>query len=219
MIHLAGVLGTAELFQTPELAIKANVEGTCRILQACTDLNLHYVGITMPAVWYNVYQATKKAARELAIAWHMHMNVPICHVRAFNVFGPGQKTRPVQKIIPTFADRAWRGEPIPIWGDGNQRIDLIYVDDVARVLVDALAYGDNEVFDAGTGKPMTVNEVARRILGVTGSPSTLEYLPMRKGEHKIDIFATGEGWEKLGWSPTFDEHDFASTVEWYRTSR
>jgi UDP-glucose 4-epimerase len=216
VIHLAGCLGTAELFATPSKAIDVNVKGTCRVLQACADLGMGYVGITMPEVWYNVYQVTKKAARGLATAWHRHYGVPVNHVRAFNVFGPGQKVYPVQKIVPTFASRAWRNEPIPIWGDGEQSVDLVHVDDVARMLVEAMCYGKDEVFDAGTGKALTVNQVAEWVLAITGSTACVETLPMRIGEGKADIVATGEGWEQLGWKPEFREKEFVKTVKWYR---
>lgn len=219
VIHLAGCLGTQELFSTPEEAIDVNVKGTCRVLQACAELGMQYVGITMPEVWDNVYQVTKKAARGLATAWHRHCGVPVSHVRAFNVFGPGQKVRPIQKIIPTFADRAWREEPIPIWGDGKQTVDLVYVDDVARLLVEALDYGDDEVFDAGTGMEMTVNQVAERVIAITGSTAGLKYLPMRKGEHKTKTVAEGQGWDKLGWKPEFSEEDLVETVKWYKKPR
>jgi len=151
VIHLAGILGTSELFDRTDEAIDVNVKGTARVLKACEELGMRYVGITMPAVWDNVYQATRRAAFQLASAWHRHYGVPVCHVRAFNVFGPHQKTTGVQKIVPTFSRYAWQQLPIPIWGDGSQTVDLIHVDDLGRMMADALAYGNGEVFDGGNG--------------------------------------------------------------------
>lgn len=217
VIHLAGVLGTSELFDNAERAIDVNVKGTLRVLQACQELGMRYVGITMPKVWDNVYQATKQCSRALASAWHRHMGVPVSHVRAFNAFGPGQKLGMPYKIIPTFCARAYLDQPIPIWGDGTQHVDLVYVGDVAKMLVDALQFGDDEVFDAGTGQAMTVNEVAYRVLSLTGSKAGVEYLPMRKGEHGEGVVASGKGWEKLGWKPYFTVDDLTLTVESYRS--
>jgi UDP-glucose 4-epimerase len=218
VIHLAGVLGTSELFDSAEAAIDVNVKGTLRVLQACQEIGMRYVGITMPKVWDNVYQATKQCSRNLASAWHRHFGVPVSHVRAFNVFGPGQKVGLPYKIIPTFSARAFLQNPIPIWGDGTQHVDLVYVEDVARLLVDALGFGNDEVFDAGTGQAMTVNEVAYRVLSLTRSEAGVEYLPMRRGEHGEGVVATGEGWDKIGtWRPRFREEDFTFTVESYRS--
>lgn len=217
VIHLAGVLGTAELFDNAEMAIDVNVKGTLRVLQAAQEFGMSYVGITMPPVWANVYQATKAASRALASAWHRHYHVPVSHVRAYNVFGPGQKVGLPQKIVPTFAARAWANEPIPIWGDGSQTVDLVYVAHVARMLVDALNFGDDDVFDAGTGESFTVNDVASLVLQITGSVAGVEYLPMRMGEHGRGVVAEGLGWRKLRWYPVFSMEEFTFTVESYRS--
>ncbi|WP_374774501.1 NAD(P)-dependent oxidoreductase [Streptomyces sp. NBC_01310] len=216
VIHLAGVLGTDELFDMVETAIDVNVKGTYRVLEACRKNEARFVGITMPQVWKNVYQTTKQCAQNLSYAWHENFQVPVSHVRAFNAFGPGQKHYGVQKILPTFALKAWRGEAIPVWGDGTQTVDLVYSADLGRMLADALQFGDCEVFDGGTGVAFTVNEVAEMVLEVTGSKAGIEYLPMRKGETKTDLVAKGDGWEKLGWRPEFRSSDLEETVLHYR---
>lgn len=219
VIHLAGRLGTAELFDQVDDAIDVNVKGTARVLQACAKYSLRYVGITMPSVWNNVYQATKRAAFELASAWNQHYGVPVSHVRAFNVYGRGQKVHGVRKLVPTFATRAWQGESLPIWGDGTQTVDLVHVDDVARMLVDALRFGDSEVLDAGTGVPVTVAEVAGRMIDITKSRGGVEHFAMREGEHATSIVADGEGWHLLDWRPQPCPQRFRETVEWYREPR
>lgn len=216
VIHLAGVLGTSELFDDPLGAVEVNVCGTLKVLQACHETGTRFVGITMPEVWPNVYRATKRCARDLASAWHHNFQVPVSHVRAFNAFGPHQKHYGVQKIVPTFALRAWRNLPIPIWGDGSQTVDLIFVDDLATMLIDAIQFGNDEVFDGGTGHAMTVNEVAQAVIAVTGSTAGVEYLPMRKGEIPTTIVAQGEGWQLLERHPMYRDSDIANTVTWYR---
>lgn len=217
VIHLAGILGTEELFGSTEAAVDVNVKGTYRVLEACRDNGARFVGITMPQVWNNVYQATKRCGQDLAYAWNVNFEVPVSHVRAFNAFGPGQKHYGVQKIVPTFAVRAWSGRPIPIWGDGTQTIDLVHSADLGRMLVDALGFGDRQVFDGGTGRAFTVNQVAEWVLEVTGSRAGVEYLPMRKGETaSSDLVAEGEGWDALGWHPEFREEELERTIVHYR---
>jgi UDP-glucose 4-epimerase len=218
VIHLAGVLGTHELFDTPELAVDVNVKGTLNVLDWCKDTGARYVGITMPQVFPSIYTATKVAATRLASAYHHTHGVPVSHVRAFNAFGPGQKWGPghPQKIVPTFAIAALRGEPMPVWGDGSQGVDLIYTPDLARMLVEALEFGDDDVFDGGSGTMWTVNQVAHLVAEAAGTTAQIDYLPMRRGETPTHIVAKGEGWDKLKWSPKFWTADLVETVRWYK---
>lgn len=219
VIHLAGVLGTAELFDTPELAIDVNINGTLQVLKAARSEGLRFVGITMPPVFPSVYTATKVCADRLATAYHHAFGIPVSHVRAFNAYGPGQAHGPghPQKIVPTFATLAWQGKPIPIWGDGEQTVDLVHTDDLARLLVDALDHGDDVTFDGGTGIAHTVNEIAELVLTITQSKAGIEYLPMRAGEKPTQVVATGEGWDRLGWKPGHDFVKFVRAVESYRS--
>lgn len=219
VVHLAGMLGTAELFDEPARAINVNMIGTLNVLQACEKHGLGYTGITMPdSNWANVYQATKLGAMKLASAWHVNMGVPVSHVRAFNAFGPRQKHGEghPQKILPTFATEAYAKRPLPVWGNGLQCVDLVHSDDVAEMLLRALRFGDDEVFDAGTGCAMTVRRVAEMVNTIAGNDRGIEYLPMRRGETPDTvIIARGEGWDKLGWKPEFDPEKFREAVESY----
>lgn len=221
VIHLAGMLGTAELFDDPETAIQVNVVGSLRVLEWCRKNDAGYVGITMPdSSWANVYQATKLCSNRLATAWHRNFDIPVSHVRAFNVYGPGQKHGPghPRKIIPTFAHSAWRGVPIPIWGDGTQTVDLIHVDDVARMLVEATSFGDDQTFDAGTGEDISVENVAHMVnLWCDQHPHNVAKSPMRPGEApNTQIKATGEGWDLLGWRPRSSLALLKDVVDLYR---
>jgi UDP-glucose 4-epimerase len=218
VIHLAGVLGTHELFDTPHLAVDVNIHGTLNVLQACLAHGARYVGITMPQVFPSIYTATKIAATKLATAYHHTYGLPVSHVRAFNAYGPGQKHGEAhpQKIIPTFATFAWERRPIPVWGAGSQTVDLIHVDDLGHLLADALRFGDDEVFDGGTGIPLTVTQVAEMVNGYAGSDAGIEHLPMRRGETPTLLHAFGEGWELLDWKPEWDPDQLRETVDWYR---
>ncbi len=218
VIHLAGVLGTSELFDDPETAVDINVTGSLRVIKWCHENGAGYVGISMHDRFPSIYSATKVAARKLASAYHAAYGLPVSHVRAFNAYGPGQAYGPghPQKIVPTFARLAWEGRPLPVWGDGEQTVDLVHADDVGRMLIDATQHGDDAVFDAGTGETVTVNEVARRVLDVTGSTAGIEYLSMRIGETPTVVRAEGEGWDRLDWKPELDWDRVADTVRWYK---
>lgn len=224
VIHLAGVLGTAELFDDPHRAVEVNVGGALNVLQACEMAGAGYTAVTMPPVFPSVYTATKVCADRLATAWHHAHGLRVSHVVAYNAYGPGQKHGPghPQKIIPTFATLAWQGRPLPVWGDGEQTVDLVHVDDIGRMLVDATAYGDDQTFHAGTGVALTVNQVADFVIEVVrdagGEPtSRIEYLPMRKGEIPTHIVADDpHGWNRLGYQPQLDWDDLRAVIESYR---
>lgn len=218
VIHLAGILGTSELFDQPEHAVDVNIKGSLRILNWCRENRASFVGITMLPVFPSVYTATKVCAQNLSSAWHQAYGVEVSHVRAFNAYGPGQAHGPghPQKIVPTFARAAWEGKPIPIWGDGSQTVDLIHANDIAKILVHATEYGDDDLFEAGTGVAVTVNEFADFVLHHTNSKAGVEYLPMRKGEQTTEVVATGIGWEKLGWTPELDWSLLGETIDWYK---
>lgn len=218
VIHLAGLLGTHELFNTVQDAIDINITGSYRVMDWCLNNDASYVGIAMPDAFPSIYTATKIATQRLATALHHSRGLKVSHVRAFNAYGPGQKHGPghPQKIIPTFATAAWRQDPIPIWGDGTQTVDLIHVDDIARILVKATKLTNNEVVDAGTGTALTVNQVADYVLRVTKSTGGVEHLPMRDGEQPTTIVAKGEGWDLINFQPTFMWPDLGATVRWYR---
>lgn len=191
VIHLAGVLGTSELFDNPHVAVQVNVVGTLNVLRSCERFGLRYVGITMPEAFPSLYTATKMGARALEECYRISAGVPVSRVRAYNAYGAGQAYGPghPQKIIPTFAVYAWNNEPIPIWGNGLQTVDLVHVSDVAALLVRALAHGGGQTFDAGSGNAMSVNDVARFVIDVTGSEGGVRHRPMRRGEVATQLVA------------------------------
>lgn len=217
VIHLAGVLGTHELFDDAERTVEVNVIGTLRVLEYCRSSGAGYVGITMPPVFPSVYTATKICADRLATAWHREFDVPVSKVCAYNAYGPGQAfgAGHPQKIIPTFSVYSWQRKPIPIWGDGLQTVDLIDVVQIARILVTATSFGNDEYFDAGSGHAMSVLAVANYVNEITGSTAGVEHLPMRRGESPTHIVAAGSGWDKLPWIPYLSLDVLRDTINSY----
>ncbi len=228
VIHLAGVLGTHELFESVEDAIDINVRGAARIMRWCLENKAVYVGILMPDVFPSIYTATKIASKRISDALRHSEGLHTAHVRAFNAYGPGQKYGPghPQKILPTFARNGWNGTKLPVFGSGNQTVDMVHAADVGRMLVDAASLGrlgpflaPDIVLDAGTGVAITVNRLAEAVIRWTGGVSEVEYLTMRKGETETHIVAAGDGWEWLDWRPRHDMTLIQEAVEWYRLPR
>lgn len=185
IFHLAGLLGTSELMDCVRLSEEVNVFGTINVLEACKmfDVPLVYVGKQNPENWVNPYTITKRATQSYCAMYSNVWGLKIAIIKPLHVYGPRQKCKPVQKYVPTFIDRALKNEPIPIWGDGKQTVDPVYVTDVAEALIRAWERKCwNHVIEVGHGKPVTVLEVAGLIRKMLKSHSLLDFLPMRPGE-------------------------------------
>jgi UDP-glucose 4-epimerase len=226
VIHLAGVLGTHELFMNPDEAVSVNVAGSLNVVLACLEHDLALTEITMPRVNPSLYAATKACAMDIALAYVDAGMLRASFVRAFNAYGPGQAyggDHP-QKIVPTFASKAWAGEPLPVWGDGRLLTDLVHVDDVARCLVAGMGAPVGAVIDAGTGFGLPVLEVARMVMDIVeehgGPAGTVRLLPPRAGERRESTsadLASADGWRYLdGWRPQFERDRFTEAVLSYR---
>jgi UDP-glucose 4-epimerase len=218
VINLAGALGTAELIGVEKDAILVNILGAMNVYRAAAKCGLPVVQIgTGHRGQLNPYAVTKAAAEDLGLC-RASLGEPVTVVRAFHVYGPGQKLcaphgkSPVRKIIPSFVARALTGMPVEVNGSGEQIIDLVHVGDVARVLVDAVDGPRGVVLDAGTGKPTTVLDAARAVIEATGSTSEIVHLPMRQGEPDNAVVVATDPLCHNEWP-----YRLNPTIDWYRT--
>lgn len=181
--HFAGRLGTSELETDLHRAIEDNITGAVNVFEAAMRADVGRVFYpSKPNVWLNAYTITKIAAEQFAEMFSRR-GLQISTLRYFNAYGPGQKVGPVRKIIPTFALQALRGEPLTVYGDGKQTVDMIYSTDLARVTIDIMRHPHHpEPLDLGRGVALTVNQVAADVIAHLDSRSPVHHLPMRDGE-------------------------------------
>lgn len=237
VIHLAGVLGTQETIANPRPAADTNILGVLNVLEACAQYQVPLVNIAV-GNWFegNTYSITKSCAERLCGMYASYRGLRVVSVRALNAYGPRQAapqpygTSRVRKIIPSFACRALCGETIEVYGDGQQVMDMIHVADVASVLVAALEHLDGgtaepgTVFEAGTGRPTTVAQIAAAVASEVseqaGRMPVIDHLPMRPGETPgVTVLADPSGLAKLGIDPagfTALEDGLRGTVGYYR---
>lgn len=199
VIHLAGVLGTQETIQNPRPAAETNILGGLNVLEACAQYDVPLVNIAVGNYWMNnTYSITKNTVERFVDMFSRYRKSRMASVRALNAYGPRQVAAApygpskVRKIMPAFVCRALAGAPVEIYGDGEQIMDMIYVADVARVLVTTLEKVAEEgaildVIEAGTGRPTTVNDIAEIVIRSVATylgdvPVPLVHLPMRPGE-------------------------------------
>ncbi len=227
VINLAAILGTAETVHYPKPSVDVNIHGALNVFAAVNEHRKRAVQIaTGSSSWNNTYAITKHTAERFAFMYNEEMKTEIAVVEAVNVYGPYQKIRPVRKAVPSFIDRAINGDQIEIFGDGEQKLDLIYIEDCAEILCRALLM-NHGVYDskieAGTGKLTTANELAETILRLTNSTSRIVYLPRRPGE---PLRSHTEGDPKTLWPLGWREGDFTpleegmrETISYYRMHR
>lgn len=226
-INLAGVLGTSETVDNPFPSAETNILGGLNFLEACRQHKKRGVQIAVGNHFMNnTYAITKTAIERLALMYNKEHGTQIAVVRGLNVYGERQKHKPVRKITPNFICQALRGEPIKIYGDGESIMDMIYVKDLAKILVDALLLNHgvyDSVFSAGTGRRTTVNEIARIINVITQNTSGVKHIPMRQGEddHSV-VLGDPETLNPLRTQAGLDypliplEEGMTKTVAWYK---
>jgi len=164
------------------------------------------------------YAATKAAGDHLARAYHVTYGLPTILLRPSNTFGPGQFP---EKLIPLFLTNALEGKTIPLFGDGLNVRDWLYVEDHCLAVEAAVLKGRHgSVYNVGGGVELTNIEVARRILvALDASRELIQFLPDRPGHDRR--YAMDSGLIRaLGWEP---ETPFAEglkrTVRWYASNR
>lgn len=197
-IHLAGVLGTQETIFNPRPAALTNVIGGLNLLEAAAQYKVPGVNIAVGNFWMNnTYSITKNTVERFVKMFQEERGLSCTTVRALNAYGPRQTvaapygTSKVRKIMPAFICRALSGTPIEIYGDGKQIMDMIYVADVADVLVSAMEWTAEhgsapEVLEVGSGVITSVLDIAHTVISSVGDGSVI-HIPMRPGEPENSV--------------------------------
>ncbi len=185
---VAGVLGTSELNVQPSTACNVNIGGLANFMDLAVEKKLpRTFYVTKPNVWENMYTITKECSERIIQYYMNEYGLEGVIHKWFNAYGPGQHTHPVRKAVPYFILMALNNKPMRIHGDGEQTVDLVYVDDVAKIAVESMYKPKNEltnseVIEVGTGVGLTVNYLANTIKEMCNSKSDIIHEPMRSGE-------------------------------------
>jgi UDP-glucose 4-epimerase len=228
VIHLAGVLGTQETIHNPRPAAHTNIIGGLNVLEACAQYDVPLVNIAVGNWWMNnTYSISKNTVERFCEMFRVERGARVSVMRALNAYGPGQSvaapfgTSKVRKIMPAFICRALTNQPIEVYGDGSQIMDMVYVADVARDLVDALEEtflfgGAAEVLESGTGRDTTVLDIATAVFAALDIPGDIRHLPMRPGEPEHSVVKADD---PFGDTYTSLEEGVAETVDWFHETR
>lgn len=165
------------------------------------------------------YAASKAAAEHLVRAAHHTFRLDTVITRCGNNYGPRQFP---EKFLPLMLSNAFHDEPIPIYGDGQNVRDWIYVDDHCRAILLALAKGESgATYNIGARNERRNLEVARSILDVLGKPhSLLQFVKDRPGHDRRYAIDPAKTETELGWSPLETWHSgLQKTIRWYQENQ
>ncbi|HLY01365.1 MAG TPA: dTDP-glucose 4,6-dehydratase [Candidatus Cybelea sp.] len=164
------------------------------------------------------YAASKAAADLLALAYHATYGVPVVITRGSNTYGPNQYP---EKIVPLFITNLLDDRPVPVYGDGLQIRNWLYVEDHARAVLHVLEHGaPGTVYNAGGGSSLTNLELTRMLVGACGRSMErhVEHVTDRLG-HDRRYALDSSRLHSLGWKPRVRFQDgLTGTIAWYRAN-
>ena len=208
------VVGTSVLLEA------ARTAGVRRFVQVSTDEVYGDVPAgrskeSDPLAPRSPYSASKAGADLLALSYFATYGLPVLATRGSNTFGPNQYP---EKFISLFVTNALEDQPLPLYGDGLQQRDWLYVQDHCEAIALVLEKGEpGQAYNVGTGEERPNRDVAEAILGLLGKPrSLLRHVTDRPGHDRRYALDCGKI-AKLGWTPRFPFAEaLKSTVAWYR---
>ena len=235
VINLAARAGIRQSIQNPWAYYETNVMGTLNLLDACKDAGVSrfllastssvYGENTMPFSedalidsFLSPYAASKKSAEDLCRVYEHLFDLGVTVFRFFTVYGPsGRPDMSVFRFIKWIAE----GQPLRLNGDGTQRRDFTYVDDIARGVVAAVdRTSEYKTINLGSDRPIALNTVIGEIEQILDKTATIDHRPI----HPTDVPATwaniSRARELLDWEPQVSiEEGIATTVDWYMKNR
>lgn len=243
--HIAGQVSIIKAFSDPVADLRTNTEGTVQILKLCVkhkvprllyassmtlygDCKVVPTPETEPCAPDSYYGITKFAAERYVHSTaerpDLGFDFSVTSLRMFSVFGPGQSyNNPYQGVLGIFSGNILRGEPITIFGDGEQTRDFIFVEDIvdgwARALVSPKAKG--QIINLGGGRSTSINQLADAVVGAFGFAKggyEIRHAPGRPGEQRAVQADIRKAKELIGWEPrTSFEEGLKKTVAWARS--
>jgi nucleoside-diphosphate-sugar epimerase len=203
VFHMAAVGSVERSMRDPVTTFDVNARGTAHILAAAQETCVSAVIAASSSSVYGAasralriegtegdplspYALSKKVSEDLAATFRRCFGLRVLSLRFFNVFGPRQRSDgPYAAVIPRFIAAALHGEPLEIYGSGDYSRDFTYVADVVAATLLAAREAPTvaaHMLNVGTGREVTINELAAKVLAITGSSSSIVYGPPRLGD-------------------------------------
>ena len=236
VLHFASPASPLDYLELPIQTLKVGALGThnalglswakgARFLLASTsevygDPLVHpqredYWGNVNPIGPRGVYDEAKRFAEAMTMAYHRVHRVDTRIARVFNTFGPKMRLND-GRAIPAFMTQALRGAPLTVFGDGSQTRSFQYITDLIDGVWRLMQAAVNEPVNLGNPQEMTLLELAKRILRLTGARSEIVFRPLPVDDPKVRQPDITRARALLGWEPRVDtDEGLKLTLEWF----
>ena len=175
-----------------------------------------YWGNVNPIGPRGVYDEAKRFAEAMTMAYHRYHGLDTRIVRIFNTYGPRMRLHD-GRVVPNFIMQALKGEPLTVYGQGQQTRSFQYVDDLVDGLNKLLTTDHHLPVNIGNPHEMTVLEFAERIIKLTKSKSKIVYKPLPEDDPQVRQPDIAKARKILGWEPKVElEEGLAKTIEYFR---
>lgn len=236
VVHFAAESHVDRSIFSPAPVFETNLRGTFTLLEAARARRVpRFVHISTDEVYGSLeppveatedfrlnpsspYSASKAGSDLLVRSYFTTYRLPVVITRASNNYGPYQFP---EKLIPLMISNALAGKSLPVYGDGMQVRDWLYVEDHCRAILSVLRKGrEGEIYNIGGNRSLPNLEVIRKILAATGTPESLiQTVEDRPGHDRRYALSSTKVMRETGWSPAVGFEDgLARTVEWYRSN-
>jgi dTDP-glucose 4,6-dehydratase len=240
VLHFASPASPADYLRMPVETLKVGSLGTLHTLGLAREKGARYVLASTSEVygdplehpqaesyWGNVnpvgprgvYDEAKRFSEALTTAYRLSRSTDTGIVRIFNTYGP--RLRPGDgRAIPTFMAQALAGEPLTVAGDGSQTRSVCYVDDTVAGILELALSGEPEPVNIGNPTEISMLDLAKRIVALTGSSSTITFVPLPEDDPKVRRPDTTRARELLAWEPRVGlDEGLRRTLRWFAEVR
>ncbi|MEP6715543.1 MAG: NAD-dependent epimerase/dehydratase family protein [Terriglobia bacterium] len=235
IFHLAASVGNKRSIDMPLDDAQTNVLGTLNVLETARRLNIGKVVFSSSAGIFgelktlpiredhpcepdSPYGASKLGAEKAGLTYAKLYGMGFVALRYFNVYGPNQRLDPYGNVIPIFAFRMFRNEPLTIFGDGEQTRDFINVRDVVQANVKAAQTpGLWGAFNIGSATRIAINALVERLSAISGRSPVVLHGPPRAGDVRDSLADISAARKAFGFEPAVSlEEGLPEYLEWVR---
>jgi len=236
VVHFASISSVFRSIVEPEIVNTINVTGTLNMLNLCIKEEVQCFIFASSAAVYggarnrplqendplhplSPFAASKIAGEAYCKAYSETYGLNTIILRFMNIYGP-RITKVYRRVCSKFAEATIRNEPLIIVGDGKQTRDFTYVTDAINAILLALNNKDieSEIFNIGTGKPTTINQLANLYKKISGnSKQEIKRINAKKGDLIYSYADITKAKKKMGYNPKIDlETGISKYLEWYK---
>jgi dTDP-glucose 4,6-dehydratase len=234
IVHFAAESHVDRSIHSPEPVFETNLRGTFTLLEAArVHKTPRFLHVSTDEVYGSIdpphdadenyalrasspYSASKAGSDLLALSYFVTYHMPVTVTRASNNYGPYQFP---EKLIPLMISNAIEDKPLPIYGDGMQVRDWLYVDDHCRAILAVIERGRaGEIYNIGGSRALPNIEVVRKILDALGKPhSLMQTVTDRPGHDRRYALSSDKLMRETGWNAEMPfETGLRATIDWYR---